>query len=235
VQQPGSISSRRVLHNPPSLSENAPIITENPLADDFLNRSVFAHISEISIRTYRNGRSAFVIESDNESALRVYGIDADDSLREIRRLVHYMRWRRKDPVTRLPPGAANKISHSITTGLSLERSRTLAKSLGFSYGHNTVAVQGELNSQMQQTFELRVEISAQEQRTAELTLSNPSDSGYRLFAMWHVDHLIKVDALFAPLRRGDSVNSDSVWVSRGYTEFVTENEPHITYAEVGKS
>jgi hypothetical protein len=52
-------------------------------------------------------------------------------------------------------------------------------------------IQTRLSSQLQQQFALRVEISAEEKREVELTLANPSDDRYRLFAMWHVDHLNK--------------------------------------------
>jgi hypothetical protein len=95
-------------------------------------------------------------------------------------------------------------------------------------------IQTRLSSQLQQQFALRVDISAEERREVELTLANPSDDRYRLFTMWHVDHLIKVDALSAPLAIGTSDDFHPVWTPRGRTEFVTESEPHITYAEVGR-
>ena len=33
---------------------------------------------------------------------------------------------------------------------------------------------------------------------------------------------------------GASDDFRPVWTSRGHTEFVTESEPHITYAEIGR-
>ena len=42
-------------------------------------------------------------------------------------------------------------------------------------------------------------------------------------------------ALSAPLAIGASDDFRPVWTSSGRTEFVTEGEPHMTYAEVSRS
>lgn len=56
--------------------------------------------------------------------------------KELRQLVHCVRWRRKDPVTQLPPDASHELTHSVTTGLSIEQSQTLTESLGLDLGGN---------------------------------------------------------------------------------------------------
>jgi hypothetical protein len=160
--------------------------------------------------------------------------------RELRRLVHYVRWRRKDPVTQLPPGSTQEMMHSVTTGLSVERSQELAGSLGLSLGANVTGVQAKLSSQLQQTFGFKLDITAQEEMSTKLTLTNQSNDRYRLFALWHLDHLVTVEALSVPVKSrkftGFSCSGHQAsWTRRGSAEFMTSNEPFITFAEIGRS
>jgi hypothetical protein len=225
------------------LPVNALILTEDAPSEDFLYEEIFANVSDVTVRMVKSPIAARNIDvsisserdwrSGRKDLLYHYSGSVIAARREVRRLVHNLSWGRKDPVTQLPPGATNKISHSITTGLSAEHSRELAQSLGLNFGSNLAGIQTKLSSQLQQKFELRVEFSVEEKREAELTLINPSDDRYKLFAMWHVDHLIKVDALSAPLAIGASDDFRPIWTPRGHTEFVTESEPH-TYADVSR-
>lgn len=152
-------------------------------------------------------------------------------LKEVRRLVHYVRWRRNDPVTQLPPDAVQENSYSVTTGLSMEHSQTLAKSLGAELGTARVGVHATLTRQLQQQFRLKLEITEQEQRTSKLTLTNQS-RGYRLFALWRVEHLITVDALAAELARQGYRHS---WLPRANVEFVANTDPVVTYTDIAPS
>jgi hypothetical protein len=217
------------------LPPDAPVLTEDALSNDFLYDALFAHISDVAMSWSITNRNVSILVRDSHSGkwdmLEYTGKQAMMARKELRRLVHYLRWRRQDPVIRLPPAATNTIGHSVTTGLSIEHSQTLAESLGLNLGNNVAGVQAKLSSQLQQQFRLSVEITAQEQRNTELALANPSHNRYRLFALWHVDHLIRIDALspsFSPDFR-------PVWVPRGSAEFVTESAPHVTYAEVRRT
>jgi hypothetical protein len=156
---------------------------------------------------------------------------------ELRRLVHSVRWRRSDPVTQLPPGATDELMYSITTGLSVERSRTLANSLGVSIGADAAHIQASLNHQVMEEFGLSIEITAQEQRSNKLTLPNSRPDRYGLFALWHVDHRIDVDALTVgdvpePKYKAQPLRLSVItpaWEHRGSTEFAVGDQPHVTH------
>jgi len=153
--------------------------------------------------------------------------------RELRRFVHYVRWRRSDPVIQLPPDAIQESSYSITTGLSIERSQMLAKSLGVQLGATPIGIHATLTKQFQQQFGLKLDITEQEQRTTSLKLANQS-GGYRVFALWRIEHLIKVDALAAIPEQPEqpSKRIRCSWLPRASTEFVTGTDPVITYADI---
>jgi len=164
-------------------------------------------------------------------------------LKALRRVVHYQRWQRRDPVTKLPPGASHELTHSVTTGLSVEYSQTLAASLGMSLGSAT-GIHAQLSSQLQQQLGFQVDISAQEQTNTRLTLSNQSDHNYALYSLWHVDNRITVNTLSLRVSPKTyekspaySINEPvySSWLDEQSVEFVTEIDPHLTYAEVGRS
>ena len=87
------------------------------------------------------------------------------------------------------------MTHSVTTGLSVEHSQKLADSLGLSLGGNLLGIQATLSGQLQQEFGLKLDITSQEQHSTTLTLTNPSDTLCRVFALWHVDQRISVDVL----------------------------------------
>jgi hypothetical protein len=189
----------------------------------------------------------------SEAALRASGGDPIDlaelhqvvnllniPYKELRRLVHYARWRRKDPITQLPPGSTQEMMHSVTTGLSVERSQALAGSLGLNLGVDMTGVQAKLSSQLQQELGFKLDITAQEEMSTKLTLTNQSNDHYRLFALWHIDHLITVDALSVPTTRhrghsGFTSGLQPSWTRLGSEEFVTSNEPFVTFAEIDRS
>ena len=157
---------------------------------------------------------------------------------ELRRLVHSVRWRRKNPITKLPPGATHEMTYSLTTGLSVERSMILANSLGVTLGSATAGMQARLSSEMQQQFALKLNLTAEENKSETITVQNNSDNHYRLYASWHIENKISINALDAgPF---DIILSDegpsTYWRLRGQVEFATESGPYITYAEeVGHS
>jgi hypothetical protein len=98
-------------------------------------------------------------------------------------LMHSVRWRRKDPVTQLPPDATHEMTHTVTTGLSIEHSQTLAESLGLDLG-GKAGLQTKLSYKLQEQFGLKLNITATEETSTKLTLSNQSKNSYRLFALW---------------------------------------------------
>ena|ERR1039457_238430 len=154
---------------------------------------------------------------------------------ELRRVVHAVRWQRQDPVIQLPPGSTLEVTHSVTTGLTVERSQMLAKSLGLSTGTNAAGVQARLSSQLNREFRLQLDIRAQEEKTRKLTVTNESAAHYRRFALWHVSHRITVDALDVPIHEECSTPCFATWVRRGDVEFVLGAHPFLTYTEVPRS
>ena len=114
---------------------------------------------------------------------------------ELRRLVYAQRWRRQHPVTQSPPGAEHEVTHSVTTGLTAENSKALSRALGLNLGGNIAGIQARINSQIIEESGLRLEITAQQEKTRKLTLANQSASNYRRYALWHVDHRVTDTAL----------------------------------------
>ena len=222
--------NRRNISDTPDADD--PLFIEDALRSDFLYESVFSHSSA----------ALEVTESDIKGEITSGGWSLHLPFRtekqpfhELRRLVYAARWQRKDPVVQLPPGATHEMTHSVTTGLSVERSQMLAKSLGLNVGGDTAGLQAKLNSQLQEEFGFKLNISAQEERSTKLTLTNQSSDCYWLFALWHVDHRITVDALDVPVRAGLSEGFRPTWVPRGNVQFVTTNEPFITFMEIRRS
>ena len=156
---------------------------------------------------------------------------------ELRRLVHSVRWRRNDPVTKLPPGSTNEMTYSLITGLSIESSMTLADSLGLTLGSKATTIQANLSSELQRQFTLKLNVTTEETRSAKVNLQNSSNDNYRLYSLWHIDHAITVTVLnVGPF---NTILADEApgehWRTRGSVEFVTESQPHITYTEFSRS
>jgi hypothetical protein len=150
--------------------------------------------------------------------------------KELRRLVHYVRWRRRDPVTQLPPGSSRELMHSLTTGLSVEHSQDLAGSLGLSLGSKAPSIQAQLSRQLKQTFGFKLDITAREEISTKLMLANQSTDRDRLFALWHIDHMVTVDALstFIEFGRGGRLGTALTRRSRGHSEFRYSGKPTWT-------
>jgi hypothetical protein len=151
---------------------------------------------------------------------------------ELRKLVHSIRWKRKDPVVQLAPGSTREEAHSITTGLSVEHSLMLAQSLGLNIGGESPGIQTSLSSQLQQQYGLKIQITNQCERSTKSTLSNPEAGQYRLYALWHVEHRITVDSLCVPVSKLSSSGIIPVWDSQTVAEFTVEVDNFVmTYAE----
>jgi hypothetical protein len=223
---------------------NNAILEEDALHSDFLHESVFSR-SPISFKYAKN---VFALGNSTKGANFTLKIDPPertpvdpfvDSLpvpwgNELRRLVYATRWKRKDPVTQLPPGSVHEMTYSVTTGLSIEHSETLAKSLGMSIGGSFTGLETRLNSHLNRELGIKVDVTSQVDRSTKLTLTNTSNDHYRLFALWHVVHKITVDALELPLSEHQDYTTElqPKWASRGVIEFVTTNEPFVTFAEI---
>jgi hypothetical protein len=218
--------------------------TEDALRDDFLHESAFAWFpegTELCMPVSRGGQVStrdftLWMEEDADTFHPCYHVG------ELRRAVHSVRWRRKDPVTQLPPGVTHEVTQSVITGLSVEHTRTLADSLGLDLGAEVAGAQARLSSQVRQEFGLKLDITTQQEHSTKVTLSNPGDIGYRLFAVWYMDHRISVDALALPVHaagrslvfRSHSYGFRPAWQQRERLEFAAEDEPHMTYVVVGR-
>lgn len=158
----------------------------------------------------------------------------DNRSPELRRLVHSVRWRRDDPVTRLPPGSTAEMTSSETTGLSIESSVTLANSLGIDIGGSPAGVSAKLNSELRSQFMLQLNITSEHSKTNTLTLQNNSEND-TLYALWHKQYSIAVTAMdVGPF---NFILCDTVkphWPSRGYVEFDSEDRAHITSMRVDR-
>lgn len=151
--------------------------------------------------------------------------------KELRLLAHSVRWRRKDPVTQLPPDATNKIAHTVTTGLSIEHSYNLTESLGLNLGGNAKGIQAALSYELEEQFGLKLNITETDETSTELTLNNTSKDRYRVFALWQVDHLLSVKALTVPVDINGSRDAQPQWKLCDQAKFTITNEPVITYAD----
>lgn len=219
---------------------NDALLEEDALRSDFLHNSIFS-------------RSPVVFEHAKKNPLRLgdnvtlriappEGSSGDPfpmppGENELRRLVHATRWRRKDPVTQLPPGSTQEMAYSVTTGLSIEHSETLAKSLGINVGGNINGLATRLNSHLKRELGIKLDVSSQVDRSTKLTLSNPSEDHYRLFALWHVEHQITVEALELPMSEYQFNTSElqREWASRSVVEFATTSDPFVTFAEINRA
>jgi hypothetical protein len=217
-----------------------PIFKDDALQDDFL-REFFTWVPR-HLTAYRSKGPSITVQLSGRDVTTggryppAEICDADSP--ELRRMVHSVRWRRKDPVIQLPPGSANETTYSLTTGLSIERSQTLANSLGLSLGSTIVGLQSKLSSQLEQQFSLKLSLTAEESMTSTIRLQNDTADCYRLFALWHKEYSITVTALdvspFVPLILSDEAPGQH-WRNRGSVQFVTEGGPHYTYARINCS
>jgi len=221
---------RRSIPDTPDTED--PLLIEDALRSNFLYESVFSHSSA----------TLEVTESDVKGEIASGGRSmhlpfhtGKQPLHELRRLVYTARWQREDPVIQLPPGSTHEMTHSVTTGLSVEHSQILAKSLGLAVGGDPAGFQAKLDSQLHEEFGFRLNITAQEERSAKLTLTNQGSDCYRLFALWHVDHRITVHALDTPVRGGLSEGLQPTWAPRGDIQFVAAKEPFITFLDIRHS
>lgn len=220
------------------------IITEasednaNPLLEEDILRSTSSYESAFSkIWVALNNRKSEyeVLYSDDPEKLITYftgygKLSNRSTGKELRRLTYSARWKRKDPIIQLPPGSTHEVTYSITTGLSMEHSQTLARSLGVSVGESLSGLQAKLNSQLDKEFGFKLDLTTQEERSTKLTLANQDDDHYyKLFALWHVDHRITVDALELPADKEFTKGLQPIWTPRGAVQFIESGDPFITY------
>lgn len=166
----------------------------------------------------------------------------DSYPQQVQQLEHSVRWRREDPPTQLPPAATYELTHTVTTGLSIERSQTLAKSLGLDLGVQELGLQAKLSEKLQQQFGLKFNINEAEETSRKLTLTNPNDDCYRVFSLWQVDHQLTVKVLNVKIeiyqRKLKPTRFHHIiprWELRDQAQFVISNQPFITYADIGRS
>lgn len=219
------------------------LITEDPLCDDFLYDAVFSHSSAAVAITRRSVSVEWQIRvaaGDKEDVIQTRKYQrrgrrlAVPDQPELRRVVYSTRWRRQDPVVQLPPGSTHEATHSISTGLTVERSLTLADSLGLGISGGGVGVQARLSSELTRKFGFSLEITAREETQRKLILSNQSDVRYRRFALWHIDHRITVSALEIPAQRELTRGLHAYWSPRADLEFAKPDEPFVTYVDLDR-
>lgn len=239
---------------------SSPLLTEDALRDDFLYDSIFSHSSLFRRTTRKSYDIECVINIDSRNISRTFSFPKDPSkslsvalgqglvaylnlngsiswndarsFTELRRIIHYIRWRREDPVTQLPPGLTTEITHSVTTGLSVEHSQSLASSLGLSIETPATGVQAKLSHQLNQDFGLKIDLTKQEEKSIKLILTNPSNEHYRRFALWHLEHRFVIHALNVEGESDDYPEVHPSWILKGETELVSESTPFISYADV---
>ena len=225
-------------------------ISDDARLKDFLTKPSFAETSSVelglskdrayiritsgegsSVELSKSRPSLFGRNTAELSDLRDIALESFRA-KELRQLVHCVRWRRKDPVIQLPPDASHELAHTVTTGLSLEQSQTLTESLGLDLGGKAVGLQAKLSYKLQEQFGLQLSITATEETSTKLTLSNQSKDRYRIFALWQVDHRLSVYSLKVPVKINISQDPQPEWKLCDQAEFTIANQPFITYTEV---
>lgn len=98
-------------------------------------------------------------------------------------------WEREDPPTQLPPGGSVETSTSLRMGLTNEQLDELARSVGVS---SKMGSRARLNAALSQKTATKFTVSREQTVTQTLTLTNPSDASYRLFALWHLVNRISI-------------------------------------------
>jgi hypothetical protein len=209
-----------------------PLYNANALQEEFLSEFFARFPSEITVS---ESSRAGVVTVRRGPRTRDLSEKCAANSPELRRLVYSVRWRRKDPITRLPPGATYEMTHSLTTGLSVERSVILANSLGVALGSATSGMQAKLDWKIQQQFALKLDLTAEENKSETVTLQNNHNDCSILYASWHKEYLISITALdVGPFNLIMSDKGPSPhWRLRGSVEFATESSPHITSVEYG--
>jgi hypothetical protein len=127
------------------------------------------------------------------------------------------------------------VAHKVTTGLSIERSETLANSLGLDLEPKIPGLQAKLSYKLEDQFGLKFNITETEETSRELTLTNPSSDSYRRFSFWHVDHLLSVNVLKVPVEINASGEVRPDWHLSDQVQFTETNESVVTYAIVRRS
>jgi hypothetical protein len=189
-----------------------------------------AEVSKMEVSATRPSffsRGTAQLSDARDMMLRIFSAN-----KEIRQLAHSVRWRRKDPVTQLPPDATHEMTYTVTTGLSIEHSQALGESLGLNLGGKAPGFQAGLSYKLQEQFGLKLDITTTEETSTKLTLSNQSKDNYRVFALWQVDHQLSVSTLKAPVAINTSQDAQLEWRLCHQVEFTNANQPFITYAEI---
>ena len=109
-----------------------------------------------------------------------------------------VRWRRKDPVTQLPPGVTHAMTNLSQRGSQWNIAVRLLTPWDSILEEKQQESRLRLSSQAQEQLGLKLNITSQQQHSTKLTLANSSTERYRLFALWQVGYRINVDALTLP-------------------------------------
>jgi hypothetical protein len=114
---------------------------------------------------------------------------------QIRRIQVYKYWARDEPISRLAPGTSSSKTVEVSVGISRQTSRELAVQLGV---HDLTFMR--LTSQVSTRVAESITMTKQRKVAYTLTLDNTANSDrYRLFAIWHIENMVKVDAVPATL------------------------------------
>jgi hypothetical protein len=210
-----------------------PLLTEDALHDDFLYETIFSFSS--LVYSYQHSVSIIAIRVGGEQFSRHFLPPRSGRYKLLRRIVHAVRWRRQDPVIQLPPDSTHEMTHSVTTGLTVERSQALSRALGLNIGGDAAGIQARISAQLNEEFGFRLEITAQQEKIRKLTLSNSSVNRYRRFAVWHVDHRVTVTTLEVRFGQASIGENHSRWAPQREVEFVTSDDPFVTYIEIDRS
>ncbi len=124
------------------------------------------------------------------ASFRLWEVD-----RELRRLIHRQRWKRVDPLIRLPPGSSTTFERRVKAGLAIQRAESFARSLGFEAGTGLPQVQATLSSRLAWQTELKTMVQSEEERSLQLSVTNSETEHDKKFAVWGVQHEVRVEAL----------------------------------------
>ena len=91
--------------------------------------------------------------------------------------VYHQFWERDDPPLQLPPGTSDEYGTARRVGLSRERAREIATTIGLS---------GNFSSQLSTKTAIKLTMTEEETSTRKITVTNPQTDRYRLVARWYL-------------------------------------------------
>jgi len=135
--------------------------------------------------------AGYLAAKRDEKYRTAHGRSRTSMVAEVRRIRVYQRWMRDSPITQLAPGSSASREVEIVVGVSEQTTLEIGAQMGI--GKLTPAnLSGQVSARISEVLTL----TRQEKLAFRINLDNSGDKDqYRIFAIWHVEDTIEVDAL----------------------------------------